>query len=428
MESDKKELENKLENLQEDVRKLESKKEKLEGDITKMSQEAIEKNLMIKTTTIQLQKSKERIKKSTEETKEAKGQITTLQEQIEGMKTDHNLEKTALKKQLSAKTEIIHENNVLTETLSELLSIITLNQRDGIIFPQVNINSSVRIIDQRNTNRKNYLFNLLKMKQPSIYYVHDEDQMYEYLTEHIPDISDAIEKHSMNTPKEDEKELLKRLEQGELNAIVSNSIFSLLPKNENPIHIVFCNLSPGIEVFINRCQPAFLSDNNCFLHLIYGYETNMDTIMKCYPDRDQFNTFYSSLKEIDGILTNFVLIDDILQELNMKKPEFDTYSNIFQDIGMIEINKYGVKLLSNPKKKLEESTIFNECEKEREKYQEFYDFQKSHSSSDLWDRIGEKAEISNILKDHNNTMEVSKSLLEERIDTIEPENTDAPLE
>ena len=427
-EKEKKELEKKLEILHSNASELESQKNKLESDIRRMSQEMIEKNQKLKATDTQLKKSKERVKKSIEDRKEAEGRIRSLEEQIEGMETDYNLEKTTLKKQLTAMTEVIHEKNVLTDSLSELLSIITLNQPDDSIFPQVNISSSVRIIDQRNTNRKNYIFNLLKLKQPSIYYVQDEDRMYHYITENIPEISDAIEIHNKKTPKENEKKLLEKLEQGELNTIVSNSIFSGLPKNDKHIHIVFCNLSPGIEAFIDRCQPAFLSDNYCFIHLIYDYELDLDSINSRFPDRDAFNTIYKKLKCVDGIESNFISTDNILNELDIEEVTFDPICNIFQEIGMIEKKMSGVKLLSDPKKKLEESTVFNEGLKEREKYQEFYDFQKSYSCAELWDRIGEKAEISNFLKDYNNTLEVSNSGLEEELERMELESADSPLE
>ena len=407
---------------------LELKMDKLKSDITRMSQEKIEKNQKLKTTTTQLKNSKERLKKSTDEVKQEKEMIASLQQQIVSMETEHNENKTTLRKQLSTKTKVIQENKDVIESLSSLLSVITLNQPNDTIFPQVNTTSSVRIIDQRNTNRKNYVFNLLKMKEPSIYYVKDVDQMYQYLTENMPEVSDLIEKHKQETSKQDEKELLVRLEEGNLKTIVSNSTVSVLPKIDCKIHILFCHLSPGIDVFINRCQPAFLSESTCFLHLIYDSDTDMDIIMESYPDRDIFNGFYVNLKGIDGIESNFIPTNNILNKLDMQKQTFDPICNIFQDIGMIEKNKYGVKLLSGPKKKLEESTVFNNGIKNREKFQEFYDFQKRHSCIDLWDKIAEKTEISNILKDYDNTTIVKKSEIEEKLEAIESENTDSSLE
>lgn len=403
LEDNIKELQNDLDSLKKQHRELKSNNTKLESDKSKLSMDLIEKNQKIKTTTDQLKKSKERLKKSIEEKNASKERIASLEKQIEGMETDHKQEIKSLNEQLTTQKNIVLEKKIQIESLSDLLSIFKIAKQEDALFPPINVNSSIRIIDRRRTNRKNYLFDLLKMNQPSIYYVKDVDQMFQYLTEHIPEISDVIEKHNKKTPKEVEKEMFERLEEGELNTIVSNSTFSELPKYNNNIHIVFCHLSPSIDVFVNRCQPAFLSDNSCYLHLIFDPEKDMDSITKSYPDRDVLSTFYKNLIEINGIETKYISTDDILQKLEMNKPEIDPFIKILHDIGMIEENNSRIKLLSSPKKTLEDSDLYIDGLEKREKFQEFYDFQESHSCEELWDRIGEKAEISNILKDFNNS-------------------------
>ncbi|RKU25145.1 hypothetical protein C6497_16490 [Candidatus Poribacteria bacterium] len=422
------ELQNDLDNLKKQLSDVESKNNKLESDMTKTSKDLIEKNQKIKTTSDQLKKSKERLKKSLEEKNASKERITSLEEEIEGMATDHKLEIKTLQEQLTTQKNIVFEKKIQIETLSDLLSIFKIAKQDDALFPPININSSIRIIDQRRINRKNYLLDLLKMNQPSIYYVRDVDQMFQYLTEEIPGISDLIEKHNQKTPKEDENKLLERLEEGELNTIVSNSTFSMLPKYNNNMHIVFCHLSPSIDVFVNRCQPAFLLENSCYLHLIFDPEKDMDSITKSYPDRDVISAFYKNLIEINGIKSNYISTADILQKLKMNKPEFDPYINILQDIGMIQENNNRIKLLSTPKKSLEDSDLYIDGLEKREKFQEFYEFQENHSCEELWDRIGEKAEISNILKDNNySSMNIVYEEIEE-YDKIDAERTDSTLE
>ncbi|MCG9129553.1 hypothetical protein JT359_18340 [Candidatus Poribacteria bacterium] len=335
LENEKKELSDEFNKIKTQLNGLESMKKKLEGDLGSKNKEIIEKNIKIKTTTTQLLKSKERLKKTSVEKNEAKERIETLEEQLDCMEST-NKEIKSLMNQLSTKTDELNKNKIITDSLSTLLTITNINRSDNTIFPENNNGSSVRMIDRRRTDRKNYLFSLLKMKQPSIYYVNDVDKIYQYLTNEIPEITDTIETHKNSNTEDDEKEILGRLQQREINTIVSDGIFSLLPQNDINLHIVFCNLSLNLDIFLNRCQPAFLLQNHCFIHLIYDSNADLKYIKNNYPDKDKFVEFYKDLTEIQGINTRFIPTESILSRLRMEKDILEPLCNIFQDIGMIQ--------------------------------------------------------------------------------------------
>ena len=92
-------------------------------------------------------------------------------------------------------------------------------------FPGRSAESSVKIIDERNTNKKKYLLNLLAQEESCIIYVQDEEMLDLLLTKLIPESIEGIARHDETTPEAEEAALLKQLENGELRAIASSSTF-----------------------------------------------------------------------------------------------------------------------------------------------------------------------------------------------------------
>lgn len=364
-----------------------------------------------------------------EENEKIHEKIASLTEHIGNLNDIHQEEINSIKLQNSSITD---EKSIVENQLSSIRNQIQYltgnNQLSTQAYPNLTIDSPVRMLDSRNEDKKEYILNLIDRKLPTIFYVMNEYKLKQFIRLVGHDQSEIIGTHSAFTTKDDEIKLTEKLKNGELAGIVSSGTLSHLITRHNIEHIVFCHLPLSLNIFVNQCQPAFLSNYHCFIHLIYNPVLDMNYIMNSYPDRDALEGFFHKLKCINGIKTRFVTIDYILSKLKMEKTTFEPLCNIFQEIGMIEINNDGVKLLSNPKKNLIESTVFNEGVEEREKYQEFYDFQKRHSCADLWDKIAEKTEISNILKDYDNTTIVKKSEIEEKLEAIESENTDSSLE
>lgn len=396
---------------------------KLKEENLKITQDELEKNRgKLNDTNKELNKQKNENETNLE-------QIELLRKQIENSEYKHQEEINSIKIQLSSVSDEKSKiENHISSIRNQIQYLSNNNQLSTPVYPNLAIESTVRMVDRRNEDKKEYILNLIEKKHPTVFYVMNEEKVNQFIRIVGNKQSNLIGTHHATTTKDDETTLSERLEKGELSCIVSCGTFSHLITHHNIEHIVFCHLTPSLDVFVNRCQPAFLSKNHCFIHLIYDPETDLDYIKNSYPDRIAFMEFFENILQINGIKTRFLTIDDILSKLKMDKPTFEPLCNIFQEIGMIEKNKSGVKLLSKPKKKLEESTVFIEGLEERKHYQEFYDFQQKHTYVELWDKIGEKEEMSRILKDYNNnSMNVVKEDREE-FDSISLENTDSTID
>ena len=146
--------------------------------------------------------------------------------------------------------------------------------------------------------------NLLEQKQPTLIYVQSEEMVDLLLERVLPEKADLIEKHGEQTSETEEMEILKRLENAELVAVVSDTTFSTMARAHCVEHFVFCHLVPSLDVFFKQCEPAFTSGKNAYLHLIYNTEQDIEGLNQWltqkYPDAETLGRLYRELKELAG--------------------------------------------------------------------------------------------------------------------------------
>ena len=221
------------------------------------------------------------------------------------------------------------------------------------VYPPIETDSTVRILDRRGLNKRNFLLDLLEQKQPTVIYVQCEEMVNLLLERVIPEKADLIEKHGEQTFETEEIEILEKLESGELIAVVSDTTFSTLASSHCIEHFVFCHLVPGLDEFFRRCEPAFASEKNAYLHLIYNSEQDIENLDKWltqkYPDREVLKKMYRELEKLAGVNGDFINPEKVyneldIAELGITELGLETGIAIFEEVGALERNKDGIKL------------------------------------------------------------------------------------
>ncbi|MCY3627951.1 MAG: hypothetical protein OXG88_09950, partial [Gammaproteobacteria bacterium] len=264
---------------------------------------------------------------------------------------------------------------------------------DQTVFPPLGTDAAVRIIDRRGTDKRNYLMHLLEQKQPTIIYVQSEEKIDELLTFVGQEKAQVIGRHDERTSEVKETEMLKKLENGELIAIVSNITFSTLVSSHRIEHFVFCHLTPGLDEFFKRCQPAFTLEKNTYLHLIYNDEQdvkNLDEwLAQKYPDREVLKNLYRALEGFIGVNRHFVKPENLYSKLDIERLEItelgiETGLAIFEEVGALERNNDGIKLLPFSGRK---SKIHRKGEALKDEIEEIRSFQLEQSVEKIWEEI-----------------------------------------
>ena len=162
------------------------------------------------------------------------------------------------------------ERDTSTEHLTVIQRLLTASTiSDQSVYPPLKTDSAVRILDRRGTDKRSYLLELLEQEQTAIIYVQSEERIDQLLTLVGPEKADVIGACNERTSETEEAEVFGKLEKGELIAVVSNTAFSTLASLHCVEHFVFCHLTPGLDKFFKQCEPAFTSEGNAYLHLIY---------------------------------------------------------------------------------------------------------------------------------------------------------------
>jgi predicted nucleic acid-binding Zn-ribbon protein len=358
------------------------------------------------------------LKKVEEQKTSLEEHLASIEKHFEDEKQDYKEHLTSIKDQLVAvKFEKKDTEKCLDTMRNQLTTVAIANQ----IFPSLSTDSAVRILDHRNTDKKNYLLELLELKQSSIIYVLNEEKINQFLNLVGPEQAEVIGKHNEQTSDAEETELLEKLKNGDLIAIVSNTTFSALTTPHPVEHFVFCHLSHGINTLFTRCQPAFTSHQNAYLHLIYNnndHEQDIKLLTQEYPDKEALREFYKDLKNLIGINENFVDSENICEKLEVGELKFETCCAIFEELRLLERNEEGIKLLQSEKKELEESKLFCDGEKRKQKIKESHDFQLEQSVGQIWEEIVEKLYVDSELNLQN------RNIHSKQYETSEIENND----
>ena len=284
--------------------------------------------------------------------------------------------------------------------MRDLFTTATLEKPEiRSIFPTPDTDSLVRILDRRGADKRSYLLNLLEQKQPAIIYVQSEEKVEELLELVGPEKAGVIGKYEKNISDAEEMKILEKLESGKLIAVVSNITFSTLAPVHCVEHFVFCHLTPGLDEFFKRCQSAFISEKNSYLHLIYNARRDIEHLdewlAQKYPDRETLNNFYRALEGCVRVNGDFIKPKNLYSQLDVTRLGItelgiETGLAIFEEVGALEQNEDGIKLLPFSGKK---SKIHRKGEELKEKTADFRVFQLEQSLEQIWEEILEKVSV-----------------------------------
>jgi myosin heavy subunit len=313
---------------------------------------------------------KERLRNQSKELKDTKNELTSMR-----------VERNAFEK-------------YLTGTQNPLTTVAIDNQT---VFPSLGTDAAVRIIDRRGTDKRNYLLALLEQKQPTIVYVQSETMVDRLVTRVVPEEEYVIGRCYQQTSEAEETEILEKLENGELIAAVSSTTLSTLTPAHPIEHFIFCHLVPGLEEFFKRCQPAFTSKKNTYLHLIYNNEQDIEGLNEWltqnYPNRETLEKLYPELKQLAAINGDFIDIRSLYSELDIAKLGIETGLAIFEELQLLERNGESIKLLTPAGKTLDESETYCKGEKLKKETTDFCPFQLEHSIEQIWEKMLEELNI-----------------------------------
>ena len=320
--------------------------------------------------------------------------LETTSKELEEAKREWSASEENLKSTSDRLGDAIGEWMVCMERLAAMRNLFTIvaigNQAIQEIFPPFETNTAVRILDRRETNKQHYLLNLLEQEEPTIIYVQSEEKIDQLLTLVGSEKEAIIGKHNERTSEAEETEILKKLENKELIAVVSNAAFSTLTPSHCVEHFVFCHLVPGLDTFFEQCQPAFTSEKHTYLHLIYNSEQDINGLTQKYPDREVLEQLYPELRKLAETNDNFIKTENLYSKLDIAKLWIETGLAIFEELQLLERNEEGIKLLPPAGKKLDESEIYRSGEELKKETVAFQTFQLEHSIEQIWEGILEK--------------------------------------
>ncbi|MDE0086290.1 MAG: hypothetical protein OXU23_11290 [Candidatus Poribacteria bacterium] len=218
------------------------------------------------------------------------------------------------------------------------------------------------------------------------------------MKEILPEKADFIGTHNLQITDTEEIELLEKLENGDLIAIVTSATFSKLPEQHCVEHFVFCHPVLGFDEFFKRCQPAFTSVHSAYLHLIYNstqdFQDTIEELDQMFPDREALIKLYREMRKLKDTKDGFVDMDNVNNELDIAKVGIETGLTIFEELGFIERNKEGIKLLLDvATKELNKSETYFKGEKLKREITEFQAFQLEHSIEQIWEKILENVSV-----------------------------------
>ncbi len=269
------------------------------------------------------------------------------------------------------------------ETVKKLLSMTTL--RDDM-FPSVETDSAVRMLDRRGVSKKNYLRRLLAQEQPTIIYVNREEMLDAVQASVLPEGPDVIGKCGRCTSEAEEMEIWEKLQEGQLLAVVSSTLFFTSRPAHRIKHFVFYHLVPGVELFFKQCQPAFESEQDTYLHLLYNAERDMTALNRHYPNRDVLKKMYRESKRLRSRKRKLIKAKTLHKKLDMEGASIETGLAIFEELQLIKRKADGIKFVCPPDvETLRESEIYRKGEQLKKGMQDFYDFQNERSIAQMWE-------------------------------------------
>ena len=289
------------------------------------------------------------------------------------------------------------------DSLVAMQNLFTASTIGNMVFPPFETDSTVRILDRRGMDKGNFLLDLLEQKQPAIIYVQCEEMTEFLLKRVVPEKADIIGAHNERTSEAEERKILEKLKNGELIAVASNTTFSTLASSHFIEHFVFCHLVPSLDKFFKQCEPAFESEKDTYLHLIYNRKTDVEGLDKWltqkYPDRETLINLHRALKDLVEVNGDFIKFENLYGKLDIARLKvtelgLETGLAIFEELQLLEQNDEGIRLLPPSGRKLEEaSEIYRRGEQMEEEIAEVREFQLEQPIERIWEEILEKLDV-----------------------------------
>ncbi len=368
-------------------------------DLEKLSERLVATKLSEKESKKLLKSTTKQLEKVQAEHSACEEHLTTISNQLASTEVERNDYNKCLKTTLKELEAAKADRQMYKDSLSTMGNLFTTSTIGNMIFPPFETDSTVRILDRRNTEKKNYLLNLLEQKQPVIIYVQSEEKIDELSALVGPEKATVIGRHDERTSEAEEAEILEKLEKGELIAIVSNTTLSTLAPSHCVEHFVFCHLVPDLDTFFKRCQPAFTPENNDYLHLIYNNKEDIaglnQWLTQKYPDKEALRESYRELKKLAKANGGCVNLEEIYNALDMVGLEIETGLVIFEELGFLERDGKGILtlFLSPIPRELEESDTYCRGVELKKETAEFRTFQLECSVEQIWGEILERLNI-----------------------------------
>ena len=269
------------------------------------------------------------------------------------------------------------------------------------VFPKLDDESSVKLVNRRNTTKKNYLLKLLAREESCIIYVQDETMLDVLLTKLLPESIEGIARHDETTTATEETAFAQQLARGELRTIASSAVVTNPDVFPFVKHIVFCHLTPSPDLFLKRCAPAFATQDTSFLHLIYGDVDGtamQNWIAKKYPEKTELQQLYGDIrKAVQANGANGYPEATILNGTLGAPATVKTGLAIFEELQLIR--RYGeprhrrVQILSTEKSSLSRSLTYVKGEWIKRTYPSFVEFQLKENIESIWERIEDESQI-----------------------------------
>ena len=269
------------------------------------------------------------------------------------------------------------------------------------VFPRLDDKSSVKLVDRRNTTKKNYLLKLLAREESCIIYVQDREKLDHLLTKLLPESVEGIARHDETTSREEAAALVQQLARGEIRTIASSSRLASHEAFPFVKHIVFCHLTPSSDDFFKRCAPAFATAETSYLHLIYGDADQTETqnwLAKKYPKKNELQQLYGSIREVvqsngaDGYTETAMLNGTLGEPLTV-----ETGLSIFEELKFIEryteSGRMLVKFLPAQKSDLSRSQTYLRGEWIKQTSPAFVAFQLKENIESMWEGIAHECQI-----------------------------------
>ena len=146
-------------------------------------------------------------------------------------------------------------------------------------------------------------------------------------------------------------------------------------------------------MFFKRCQSAFTSTKNSYLHLIYESKQNVEELRKKYPSEEALRTLYQKFRDCISTEGEFInsenLYSELCQdnELDMTRQGIETGFSIFEELRFLERNEKGIRSLPTTPTDLDKSKIYCRGEELKKETENSPTFQYEESIEQIWEKI-----------------------------------------